>query len=344
MRINRWLVRDIEASDSLELFLVSAVSAVLGIRFYLYLSGYPQIGGGGLHIAHMLWGGLLMLVAMILLLMVLNRSAHRVAAVVGGLGFGTFIDELGKFVTRDNNYFFQPTVAIIYVILVLLYLGFRLLDRNMKPTKEEYLINSLTYVQEAIAGDLDQEELSRAKRYLHEAGIDTPESELVEKLLNTGEVVRSKKSVLEKFRHQGALIYQKLVKQRLFIIVVVGVFVFQSAEGLADSVILSNWLARTFPILGIELVKDSFFEEYGYLISVVAANILVVIGVAELFRSRLQAYRIFKLATLVSLLLVQFFNFLTYQFGALWSFGFNLLVLTVLNTLIENERLIKRDD
>jgi hypothetical protein len=64
MKIHRWVIRDIEASDSLEIFLVSAVSAILGIRFYLYLTDYPQIGGGGLHIAHMLWGGLLMLVAM----------------------------------------------------------------------------------------------------------------------------------------------------------------------------------------------------------------------------------------------------------------------------------------
>ena len=54
-------------------FLVAGVASILAIRVYLILTGYPQLGGGGLHIAHMLWGGLLMLVALILMLAFLGR-------------------------------------------------------------------------------------------------------------------------------------------------------------------------------------------------------------------------------------------------------------------------------
>lgn len=121
-------VRNGEVDTLLESFLVVAAVAFLGIRIYLALTNYPQLGGHGLHIAHMLWGGLLMLVGLILPLAFLGGRIRRAAAIFGGFGFGTFIDELGKFITSDNNYFFQPTVAIIYAIFVTLYLVFQAIE------------------------------------------------------------------------------------------------------------------------------------------------------------------------------------------------------------------------
>src|SRR5947209_18461248 len=85
---------DRELVDS---FLVSAVATLLVIRIYLEAAGYPQLGGEGLHIAHVLWGGLGMLLAILLLLLFLSLTTRLIAALVGGAGFGAFIDELGKF-------------------------------------------------------------------------------------------------------------------------------------------------------------------------------------------------------------------------------------------------------
>ena len=113
-----------------ETFLVCAVSTILIIRTDLWLTNYPQIGGHGLHIAHLLWGGLFMLVAIGTLVTFLGRSSRRTAAVVGGVGFGFFIDELGKFVTSDNNYFFKPAAAMIYVIFIVLFLVNRAMRRR----------------------------------------------------------------------------------------------------------------------------------------------------------------------------------------------------------------------
>ena len=87
------------------------------ISLFLTVTGFPKLGGGELHIAHMLWGGALMLVGLLLLLIYLDRPVQHVAAVVAGLGFGTFIDEIGKFVTSDTDYFFRPAVAMIYVVI-----------------------------------------------------------------------------------------------------------------------------------------------------------------------------------------------------------------------------------
>src|SRR5204863_357064 len=81
----------------LEAFLITAVLTVLGLRVYLAAAHYPQLGGNGLHIAHVLWGGLAMAIAIGILLALLTWRAHWVAAAVGGAGLGLFIDELGKF-------------------------------------------------------------------------------------------------------------------------------------------------------------------------------------------------------------------------------------------------------
>jgi hypothetical protein len=58
-----------------------------------------------------------MVIAIGLLLTLLGRGPRVPAAIVGGVGFGFFIDELGKFITEDNNYFFEPAAALIYLFV-----------------------------------------------------------------------------------------------------------------------------------------------------------------------------------------------------------------------------------
>ena len=124
----RWgLPRDPAASSHLATFVVATVVAVLLTRGLLATAGYPQIGGGGLHVAHVLWGGLLMAVAFVLLLSFAGPVVRPVGAVVGGVGFGLFVDEVGKFVTADNDYFYEPTAALVYVVVVALVLAAEML-------------------------------------------------------------------------------------------------------------------------------------------------------------------------------------------------------------------------
>jgi hypothetical protein len=73
-----------------ETFLVTAAATILIIRTDLWLTNYPQIGGGGLHIAHLLWGGLFMVAAIATLVTFLGRPSRRTATVIGGVGFGFF--------------------------------------------------------------------------------------------------------------------------------------------------------------------------------------------------------------------------------------------------------------
>ncbi len=148
-------IRDARAAARFELFLVTAVASVLVVRAALAATGYPQVGGGGLHVAHVLYGGLLMAIAIIVLEIVPGSRTHSRAAVVGGVGFGLFIDEVGKFLTKDVNYFFKPAVAVMYVVFVALYLGARELLLARPLTEPRRLALAATAVADLALGQLD---------------------------------------------------------------------------------------------------------------------------------------------------------------------------------------------
>jgi hypothetical protein len=175
--------RNVRARDQLEIFLLSAATSLLLVRFYLSVSGYPQIGGGGLHIAHMLWGGLLMVAALTLSLAFHGARVQRVVAVLGGIGFGVFIDELGKFITQDNNYFYRPTIGIIYALFIGLYLTFNFLGRVRGYTSREYQLNALAQLEEAVLHDLDPEEKRRVEALLAQARQDDPLTKHLQRLV-----------------------------------------------------------------------------------------------------------------------------------------------------------------
>src|SRR3954471_1146116 len=98
--------------------LISFAASVVLTRLYLELTGFPQLGSGVLHIAHVLWGGLLLFIAALLPTLIANRWVYLLDAVLGGIGVGLFIDEVGKFITQNNNYFFPFAAPIIYAFFL----------------------------------------------------------------------------------------------------------------------------------------------------------------------------------------------------------------------------------
>lgn len=114
------------AERSLLLVIVSFIVAVVGTRWFLQATGYPQVGGGELHVAHMLWGGLALVVAALLLLVVSSSWVPPVTAILTGAGTGLFIDEVGKFITASNDYFYPLAAPLIYGLLLAFALVFLL--------------------------------------------------------------------------------------------------------------------------------------------------------------------------------------------------------------------------
>jgi hypothetical protein len=142
----------------IRLTLVSFALTVSLTRLFLQMTGYPQFGSHTLHIAHLLWGGLLLVIAALLMLIFANRWVYTVGALLLGVGVGLFIDEVGKFITQTNDYFYPPAAPIIYVfflMIVLLYFGLR---RPPPRDARSELYRAFDALQEVLDRDLDAQE------------------------------------------------------------------------------------------------------------------------------------------------------------------------------------------
>ncbi len=163
--------RDHQALARFEAFLFAAVATVLIIRAFLAVAGYPQVGGNsGLHVAHVLWGGLLMGVAIVVMEIFPGTLVRVRAAVIGGIGFGLFIDEVGKFLTKDVNYFFKPAIAIMYAVFVIGYLAVREVLERRPLNDRRRLALAAQALSDLSLGQLDQRHRDYALRLLD--GVD----------------------------------------------------------------------------------------------------------------------------------------------------------------------------
>jgi hypothetical protein len=332
--------RNSKGRDYLELFLVAGVATVLLNRLFLYLTGYPSVGGSKYHIAHMLWGGLLLTAGFVMTLTFLGERVRRLSALVGGIGFGLFIDELGKFITRDNNYFFRPTIGLIYVIFMLMFIIFSIISRNTRLTPREYELNALNQLEEAALRDLDVVEKQRLVEVLARADQTSP---LVRELRHfvrrleavppppPGRLTRWLKRVdraYENFwrRPSGRrLISVTFVGQSIILLLVVLASVFDNFNAVTDIFTPGN--SYNNQLLVAELVTSAM------------SSLLAIAGAYKLFRgSRLEAFEFFRRSLLINLLLTEFFAFCRIQFGALPGFTVNLLLFIALQYAIAEEK------
>jgi len=330
----------------LDTFLVAAVGTVLVIRLFLEATGYPRLGGGELHIAHVLWGGLGMLVAFVLLLGFVSSATRHIAALVGGAGFGAFIDEFGKFVTSDNNYFYRPTAAVVYVLFVLLFLVVRQLWRFRQLSPRESLVNAIGLAEDLVAGDLDEYERSRALDLLTHADQSEPLVSILRQRFVGVRIAAAPVSGLHRLRGRGSAMYRRVVTTTAFRRVLFTLFAIEGLVIVLGLIAVTALIAAT--ALGID-VGDATVDVGGggpFAIAVqfaatFVAGVLIIRGLVAVRHSRLAAYHSFELAIMVDLLLNQPFAFLDQGFGQAFDVLFDLLLLAILRYLkAEEQRLL----
>lgn len=325
-------------------FFVTAIATELCIRTQLYLTHYPQLGGHGLHIAHLLWGGLFMVVALAILLTLLGRRARQIAALVGGVGFGFFIDELGKFITADNNYFFRPAAGLIYLIFIGLYLGSRAYQRHRGLNEAEKVRNAIELIGEATSGPFQVEYRDQALALLGDVPASHP---LREPLIALAEGLDTMPNPdppwYRRCADAVAANYQRWSQRRWFhrlVLVVFGVWALTSIAAIVG-LVLSFGFAGDAARVGFE--EDSFshlnFLNWATLASTAVSTVCVVLGLTRLLRGeRLDAYLWLSRALLVSIFVTRVFTFVESQFGAVFGLAVDVLLLVSIQLMAAQER------
>lgn len=317
------VVRDTAATRHLVTFLVVTVATVLVTRFYLAASGYPQVGGGELHVAHVLWGGLGMALGVVVLLSFVGPALRSLGAVLSGVGFGLFVDEIGKFVTADNDYFYEPTAALIYATVVVLVLLVEALHGRRRHHAAEYLAVATDRAVAGVAGGLTDDARAEA-RSLVALGRGEPAAAEVAALVEA--VPRDDVDVPDPVRalvRRASAWFSAALARRWAAVVVVVAVLGVAAGSVAVAVRVLTGDVDVPPWVGV-----------GMLVGVAATVACVVVGLVAGRGDRRAGAVWVRRGVLVSLLLTQLLVFRAVQWVGVAGLAVDLLVLAALGAAL----------
>ncbi|MCE0538611.1 hypothetical protein LWF15_24225 [Kineosporia rhizophila] len=326
------LVRSEKAIVHLTTFVVAGVSTILITRAYLALTGYPQIGGDtGLHVAHVLPGGLLMMLALVLGFAYIGRGPRPVAALLGGVGFGLFIDEVGKFVTADNDYFFEPAAAIMYAVFAGLVVAAHTWRRHRPLSDQEKVANAAHVLVDGLAGRLPDSRRREVVATLDALGHVRGAPELRELLTMVEPRPPTLPQRFERLWGTVAEAFDRVAQSRFAAPLLAVLFAFQA-------------IGAALVAVGLWQTGDSYAVTIcGVLIGTSASLVFAALGV-RMWRmnSKRCALDWFQRSALTSLLLTQVFLFAASQFAAVIGLLVDLLLLGVVAT--SRARVLPRHD
>jgi FtsH-binding integral membrane protein len=256
--------------------------------------------------------------------------------VVGGAGFGAFIDELGKFITSDNDYFYRPTAALIYIIFIGLFLVFRWIDRRRSYSQVELLINSADMLKEVIIEGARSDEIHQALTLLERSGDTSELAQTLHRAIHLAErVPDAEPSLPASLARRGRRMYEQLLGHTWFRRTVLSVFTVNAAAG----IIVVLFVSLTDATLGSVLHSgDRSITTLALGAAAILVWVLTLVGTVRLRRSRIAGYQWFKRSVLIMIFFVQVFLFMQNHLAALGGLTANLLLLLGINGMIRAER------
>lgn len=330
---HRWrIARHPHAGSGVEAVVVLAAATILLTRLSLHMLGYPRVGGGSLHIAHMLWGGLALTVAAMTALSILGDRVRPIIIVLAGIGLGLGLDEIGKFVTTTNDYFYKPAVAIMYVLLLAVVVVSRLV-RDLVPRRAHEDLTAAAFIAaDGLVRGLDDHRRARARTYLGRAGAaEHAQVAAIDALLTSCAAVPT-----PRWREQ----WSAVANARALRLVDHGIWIRVSAAAL---VTYSAFGVSAAGILGAGSTDD--VTAFAQTIDAAGSALTLALALpALLWRTdRRWVLEAVRLSSITTLILIQIVEFAQSQFSAVADLLVGMLTLAVITRALAVHTRARRD-
>lgn len=340
------------ASELMLIMMVTGVLTVLLTRLFLELSGYPQMGGDRWHVSHALLGGVVMVGAMVISLVSHGERYKKVAAGGFGVGVGWFIDEVGKYVSTGNDYFFQPAIVLMYIFFVLIFLLYRFLDKNISRNPKTLLYQAIADLEEIAEKDLERKEKKDLIKKLDEIAKKT---DLKVKIFIVGlkNLIRKMETIEDKQekwseRWWGKIkrfSYHKVFRKKFTLYLLTLLALFYIIGGIYDSVYFGNLFLKK-GLFGYGYKEISLLTRTDITMFLLMllfdflTSVFFGIGIFWVWRKKKnRGIDFFQHGLLVNIFLSSVFKFYLEQFSAVFGLMVSVLVLIGLGRL-KKERII----
>lgn len=311
------------ASDLVLIVMIAALLTLLVTRFFLQLFGWPTISFGVWHIAHVLWGGLLMILGAIFLLTNYGEKNRQISAIVIGAGWGLFIDEIGKYLTKNNDYWFQPAIIFIYISFILLFLAYRhFIKQKNKNNKNLYEIIDQLEVM-AQKDDVNQKEIIlKIKKIIGEEKQNEEEKRWKELLVKTGYYSYSK------------------IFRRKFILTILGIF--SGAWAIERMREIYQILSNPQRLAAIQNIYQNYdllskADVYMIILKIIFDAVVAIFFLVGLFKitrkKKNTGLKFFQWGLIVNIFLSSVFKLYFEQFSEVFMIGISILMLTAISRL-----------
>ncbi|MGV9823965.1 hypothetical protein [Gordonia sp. NPDC003429] len=325
------VVRSVYGSASVEWFLIFAIGTILVTRAYLRLTGYPQIGSGTLHIAHALWGGALMMLALLTGWLLLGNTSRIIAIVMGGIGFGLFLDEVGKFVTKDNDYFYGPSAEIMYLLVVLILVISRIVRDLKRPSTAEALANAATIAADGVAHGLPDSRQRQAHDLLAFAEANGGDAALLAHIRGVLETSVDTPDRLVRLRARAESLIPEFLKSPRWVTAIGWLLVISSAVTVVVGAL--GWYLDGRDLgevdVYLELSRNATATRILFVSGIVTLGFSLPAMIARRRSNRVWPLRSLRMAALVFTMTNALVDFALDGFGALYNLALGLFALAV---------------